>query len=64
MNYIVFEIEFTCTATGKTYKLRSDLTFKNDNVRYLISGKSASNSMLALSLKVILSPGLEFTKVT
>ena len=31
--------EFTFTATGKTYKVRGDLTFKIDNVAYLISFK-------------------------
>ena len=62
-NYVVFKNEFTCTVTGKTYKVRRDLTCKSDNVVYLISCKSASNSMLALPLKATLSQGLEFTKV-
>ena len=38
-NYMVFKNEFTCTATGKTYKVRGDLTCKSDNVVYLISCK-------------------------
>ena len=39
INHMVFKTEFTCTATGKIYKVRGDLTCKNDNVKYLISGK-------------------------
>ena len=39
MNYMVFEAEFTCTTTGKTYQVRGHLTCKNDNVKYLITGK-------------------------
>ena len=38
-NYMVFKSEFTCTVTGKTYKVRGDLTCKSDNVVYLISCK-------------------------
>ena len=38
-NYIVFKNEFTCTATGKTYKVRGAQTCKIDNVVYLISCK-------------------------
>ena len=38
-NYMVFKNEFTCTATGKTYKVRGDLTCKSDNVIYLICCK-------------------------
>ena len=57
---MVFKNEFTCTATGKTCKVRGDLTCKSDNVKVV---KSASNSMLALPLKVTLSPALEITKV-
>ena len=38
-NYMVLKKEFTFTATGKTYKVRGDLTFKIDNVAYLISCK-------------------------
>ena len=59
-NYVVFKNEFTCTATGKACKVRGDLTCKSDNVKV---AKSASNSMLALPLKVTLSPALEITKV-
>ena len=36
---MVFKNEFTCTATGKTYKVRGDLTCKSDNVISLISCK-------------------------
>ena len=63
MNYMVFETEFTCTGTGKTYKVRSDRTCKNDNVRYLISGKKCKQQYVGSVFEVILSPGLEFTKV-
>ena len=38
-NYMVFKNEFTCAGTGKTYKLKDDLTCKSDNVVYLISCK-------------------------
>ena len=38
-NYLVFKNEFTCTATGKTYKVRGDLTCKSDNVACLVSCK-------------------------
>ena len=40
MNYMAFKTELTCTATGKTCKVRVDLTCKNDNIKYLISDKS------------------------
>ena len=36
---MVFKNEFTCIATGKTYKVRGYLTCKSDNVIYLISCK-------------------------
>ena len=36
---MVFKNEFICTATGKTYKVRGDLTCKSSNVIYLISCK-------------------------
>ena len=36
---MVFKNESTCTATGKTYKVRGDLNCKSDNVVYLISCK-------------------------
>ena len=35
----MFKNEFTCTATGKTYKVRGDLIWKSDNVVYFISCK-------------------------
>ena len=38
-NYMVFKNEFTCAATGKTYKVRGYLFYKSDNVAYLISCK-------------------------
>ena len=28
---MVFKNKFTCTATGKTYEVRGDLTCKSDN---------------------------------
>ena len=39
-NYMVFKNEFSCTANGKTCKLRSDLFCKSDNVIYLIGCKT------------------------
>ena len=39
-NHMVFKNEFTCTATGKTYKVRGDRTCKSDNVVYLINCKT------------------------
>ena len=36
---MVFKNDSTCTATGKTYKVRGDLNCKSDNVVYLISCK-------------------------
>ena len=38
-NYMVFKNKFTCTAIGKTYKVRGDLTCKSDNIVYLTSCK-------------------------
>ena len=38
-NCMAFKNEFTCTATGKTYKVRDDLTCKSDNAIYLINCK-------------------------
>ena len=40
MNYTAFKTELTCTATGKTCKVRVYLTCKNDNVKYLRSDKT------------------------
>ena len=37
MNYMAFKTELSCTATGNTYKVRVNLTCKNDNVKNLIS---------------------------
>ena len=36
---MVFKNEFICTATGKTYKVRGDVTCRSDNVVYLIGCK-------------------------
>ena len=38
-NYTVFKTEFTCTATGKTHKVRGALTCKSENVVYLLGYK-------------------------
>ena len=38
-NYMVFKNEFTCTDTGKTYKVRGDLTYKSFYAVDLISCK-------------------------
>ena len=38
-NYLVCKNEFTCTVTGKTYKVRGNLCCTSSNVIYLISCK-------------------------
>ena len=35
----MFKTEFTCTATGKTHKVRGALTCKSENVVYLLGYK-------------------------
>ena len=50
-NYIVFKDEFTCTATGKTYKARGHLTCKSDSVVYLISCKKCKQQYAAYAFK-------------
>ena len=44
---MVFKSEFNCTATGKIYRVRGDLTCKSDNVIYLISCKKCKQQYVA-----------------
>ena len=62
-NYIVAKNEFTCIDTGKTYKVRGDLTCKSNNVVYLINCKKCKQQYVGSAFEKVLSPGLEFTKV-
>ena len=62
-NYMVFKHEFTCTATGKIYKVRGDLTCKSDNVVYLIGCKKCKQQYVGSAFESNFNPGLEFTKV-
>ena len=56
INYTVFKTEFTCTATGKIYKVRGDLTCKNDNVKYPISGKKCKQQYVGFAFESNFKP--------
>ena len=55
-NYMVLKNEFTCTATGKTYKVRGDLTCKSDNVVYLISCKKCKQQYVGSAFESNFKP--------
>ena len=59
---MVFKTEFTCTATGKTYKIRSDLTSKSDNVRHLINGKKYKQQYVSSVFESNFKPGFRVHK--
>ena len=50
-SYTVFENEFTCTATGKTYKVRAVLTCKSENVVYLLGCKKCKQQYVGSALE-------------
>ena len=55
-NYLVLKNEFTCTATGKAYKVRGDLTCKSDNVGYLISCKKCKQQYVGSAFESNFKP--------
>ena len=55
-NYMVFKNEFFCTATGKTYNIRGDLTCKSDNVVYLISCKKCKQQYVSSAFESNFKP--------
>ena len=55
-NFMVFKNEFTCTATGKLYKVRSDLTCKSDSVIYLISFKKCKQQYVGSAFESNFKP--------
>ena len=55
-NYMVLKDEFTCPATGKTYKARSDLTCKSDNVVHLISCEKCKQQYVGSAFESKLKP--------
>ena len=59
---MVFKNEFTCTATGKTYKVRGDLTCKSDNVIYLISCKNCKQQYVSSAYESNFYPRLRVRK--
>ena len=54
-NYMVFKNEFTCTATGKTYKVRGYLNCKSDFI-YLISCKKCKERYVGSAFGSNLKP--------
>ena len=61
-NYMVFKNEFTCTATGKTYKIRGDLTCKSDNVVYPISCKKCKQQHVGSAFESNFKPRFRVCK--
>ena len=53
---MVFKNEFTCTATGKTYKVRGDLNCKSDNAVYLISCKKCKQQYVGSTFESNFKP--------
>ena len=53
---MLFQNEFTCTATGETYKIRGDLTCKSDNVVYLISCKKCKQQYVGSAFESNFKP--------
>ena len=62
MNYMAFKTELTCTATGKTCKVRVDLTCKNDNVKYLKSDKTCKLQYVSSAFESNYKPRLTVLK--
>ena len=50
-NYLVCSNEFTCTVTGKTYKVRGKLCCISSNVIYLVSCKLCKKQQVSSSFK-------------
>ena len=50
-NYLVCKNEFTCTVTGKTYKIRGKLCWTSSNVIYLISCKLCKEQYVGSAFK-------------
>ena len=50
-NHLVCKNEFTCTATGKTYKVRGKLCCTSSNVIYLISCKLCKEQYVGTAFK-------------
>ena len=50
-NYTVFKTEFTCTATGKTYKVRGILTSKSENIVYLLGYKKCKQQYVGCAFQ-------------
>ena len=50
-NYLVCKNEFTCTVTGKTYKVRGKLCCTSSNVIYLISCKLCKEQYVGSAFK-------------
>ena len=50
-NYLVCKNEFTCTVTGKTYKVRGKLCCTSSNVIYLISCKLCKEQYVGCAFK-------------
>ena len=50
-NYTVFKTEFTCTATGKTHKVRGAPTCKSENVVYLLGYKKCKQQYVGCAFQ-------------
>ena len=53
---MVFKSAFTCTVTGKTYKVRGDLNCKSDNVVYFISCKKWKQQYIGSAIETNFKP--------
>ena len=53
---MVFKNKFTCTATGKTYEVRGDLTCKSDNTVQLISCKKCKQQYVGSAFESNFKP--------
>ena len=59
---MMFKHEFTCTAIGKTYKVRGDLICKSNNVVYLISCKTCKQQYVGSAFESNFNPRLRVHK--
>ena len=61
-SFLVCRNEFTCQVTGKTYKIRSNLSYNSANVVYLISSKLCKNQCVGSAYRNSFKPGFRVHK--
>ena len=62
-NFLVCRNEFTCKVTGKTYKVKGNLSCNSANVVYLISCKLCKDQYVGSPIIIILSLDLGYIRV-